>query len=328
MSHTDEVTLHDLHPAADSIREDVLEGLSARPKHLPPKYFYDARGASLFERITTLDEYYPTRTELDILDTHADEMADAIGPDVHLIEFGSGSGLKTRLLLRALHSPSAYSPVDISRRQLVDFAADIARECPDLQVLPVCADYTSEMSLPEPDARPARRVAFFPGSSIGNFRPPHATAFLRRVRNLCGSAGALLIGVDLDKDPAILERAYNDDDGVTAAFNLNMLIRLNRDVGTDFDTAAFRHEAFYDAERQRIEMRLLCTQASRVTIPDPAGESPEIFELDIGDHITTEYSYKYSRSGFQEMAQEAGWKSARFWTDARSWFGIWLLEAG
>lgn len=320
--------LHDLHPPPDRIFDDVVRGLSANPRALPPKYFYDAAGARLFERITNLDEYYPTRTELEILERHAAEMAATLGSDVHLIEFGSGSGQKTRLLLRALHSPAAYSPVDISRRQLVDFAADIARECPDVQVLPVCADYTREMSLPEPDVPPARRAAFFPGSSIGNFRPSQAAAFMRRVRNLCGNEGALLIGVDLDKDPVVLERAYNDDAGVTAAFNMNMLIRLNRDVGADFDTTAFRHEAFYDAERQRIEMRLLCTKSCRVTIPDPAGGPPAIFQFDTGDHITTEYSYKYSRTGFEEMAQDAGWKATRFWTDARSWFGIWLLDAG
>jgi dimethylhistidine N-methyltransferase len=295
---------------------------------MSPKYFYDAAGAALFERITELPEYYPTRTELEILDRYAEEMAAAIGPDVHLIEFGSGSGLKTRQLLRALHSPVAYSPIDISRTQLVAFANDVAEQFPDVEVLPVCADYTRTVSLPRPEAAAARRVAFFPGSSIGNFQPLQAAAFLCRVRALCGSTGGLLIGVDQHKDTTVLERAYNDAAGVTAAFNLNMLARLNRELGADFDPAAFRHQAFYDQEQQRIEMRLLCVRACTVTIPNPAAGPARTFSFEAGDHITTEYSYKYSRDGFEEMVEGAGWRPSRYWTDDRSWFGVWLLQAG
>ena len=322
------VHLHDLHPARDRIYDDVIAGLSSTPRTLPPKYFYDAEGARLFEQITTLEEYYPTRTELDILEQHAEGMAAASGAGVHLVEFGSGSGLKTRLLLRALRSPAAYSPVDISRTQLIRFATDVAAEFPELQVMPVCADYTQAVELPRPRVAAQRRIAFFPGSSIGNFQPLEAAAFLRRVRSLCGDSGGLLIGVDLQKEQAVLERAYNDAEGVTAAFNLNMLRRLNRDLVADFEPSKFRHQAFYDEEHQRIEMRLLCVERCTVTIPDPDGGPLRVFVFEAGDHITTEYSYKYSRKGFEQLAEGAGWRAAQFWTDARSWFGVWLLQAG
>lgn len=327
MSTSTRVHLHDLHPAPDRIHDDVVRGLSATPRLLPPKYFYDAAGARLFERITTLEEYYPTRTELKILEAHAVEMAAAVGEAVHLIEFGSGSGLKTRLLLRALHSPAAYSPVDISRTQLVRFAADVAAEFPELQVMPVCADYSQTVTLPPSRTAARRRVAFFPGSSIGNFQPLEAAAFLRRVRTLCGDSGGMLIGVDLHKDRAVLERAYNDTEGVTAEFNLNMLRRLNRDLGADFDPSAFRHDAFYDEEHRRIEMRLLCVRPCTVTIPDPDGGPTRSFVFAPGDPITTEYSYKYSLDGFEQMAEGSGWRTSRLWTDELGWFGVWLLEA-
>ena len=320
------VRLHDLHPRQSHIRNDVVAGLSARPRVLPAKYFYDETGAALFDRITELPEYYPTRTELQILERHEDEIANAIGPRVHLIEFGSGSGLKTRLLLRTLEAPAAYSPVDISREQLIDFATSVNVEFPALDVMPVCADYTQAVSVPAPAVAPERRVAFFPGSSIGNFHPLEAAAFLRRVHGLVGRSGGLLVGADLHKDPAVLHAAYNDGEGVTAAFNLNMLTRLNRELGADFDTTAFTHNAFYDVAKQRIEMRLLCTRACTVTIPGNAGSQDQTFEFAAGDHITTEYSYKYAPETFESMAEGAGWRPARFWTDPRGWFGVWLLH--
>jgi dimethylhistidine N-methyltransferase len=321
------VRLHDLHPTQARLYDDVVAGLAATPPSLPPKYFYDEVGAALFEEITALPEYYPTRTELSILQEYGVEMAAAIGPQVHLVEFGSGSGLKTRLLLRALERPVAYSPVDISREQLIEFATAVAAEVPAMEVLPVCADYSQAVTLPAPERAPSRRVAFFPGSSLGNFPALQASAFLRRVRALCGDTGGLLIGVDLEKPRSVLEPAYNDAAGVTAAFNMNMLARLNRELGADFDLSSFEHRAVYDAEQQRIEMRLLCGRACTVTIPDPGGGPPRRFEFAAGDHITTEYSYKYSPDSFEGMAQGAGWRTARFWTDARSWFGVWLLEA-
>src|SRR5512146_142426 len=247
--------VHDLHPAPESLYDDVRAGLSRLPRSLPCKYFYDEAGAELFDRITQLEAYYPTRTELSILRRHLPEIADLIGPAARLVEFGSGSGLKTRLLLRPLRAPAAYVPVDISRVQLREFALSLAGEFPRLDVRPICADYTANWAIPSLMAA-ARTVAFFPGSTIGNFEVDEAAAFLARVRSLCGPGGALLIGVDLAKDRATIERAYDDPEGVTAAFNLNLLHRINRECGADFDLDAFRHHAFYDESQQRIEMQL------------------------------------------------------------------------
>lgn len=320
------VRLHDLHPKPPHLYQDVIDGLSATPRSLPPKYLYDETGAALFDRITRLPEYYPTRTELQILERHVDEMARAIGPRVHLIEFGSGSGLKTRRMLRALTAPVAYSPVDISREQLIEFATSVATEFSSLEVLPVCADYTQPVSVPAPAASASRRVALFPGSSIGNFHPLEAAAFLRRLRALVGTSGGFLVGADMYKDEAVLHAAYNDAEGVTAAFNLNLLTRLNRELGADFDPHAFAHRAFYDSAKQRIEMRLLCTRSCIVTIPGTGAAPARTFEFYAGDYITTEYSHKYTPELFESMAEGAGWRSSQFWTDARSWFGVWLLQ--
>jgi dimethylhistidine N-methyltransferase len=319
-------SVHDLHPSPDNMFDDVVRGLSAHPPMLPPKYFYDELGAALFDEITTLPEYYPTRTELDILEQNSDAIAAAIGSDMHVIEFGSGSGLKTRVLLRALIDPAAYSPIDISREQLLEFASELRAEFPDLEVIPVSADYSRDVTLPKPQRKTRGRVAFFPGSSIGNFAPAEATSFLRRVRNLC-SGGALLIGVDLHKDTAVLEAAYDDGVGVTAAFNLNVLSRINYDLGADFDLGAFEHHAYYDEEQQRIEMRLVCTRACSVTIPHPSGGAAASFDFAPDTYITTEHSYKYTLDGFARMAQQAGWRTESYWTDARQWFSVWLLRA-
>jgi dimethylhistidine N-methyltransferase len=320
--------LHDLHPPADRLYEDVRAGLAARPRKLLPKYFYDEAGALLFERITRLDDYYPTRTELRILQRHIGEIADAIGPAARILELGSGSGLKTRHLLRHLLRPASYMPVDISRAQLMEFATSIAGELPALEVLPVCADYTQEWTPPAGTAHAARTVAFFPGSTIGNFEPDDAVAFLRRVRSLCGPGGGLLIGVDLHKDRPTLERAYNDGEGVTAAFNLNLLQRINRECGADFDTGAFRHHAFYDERRHRIEMRLVSIRRTLVTLPArDAGEAPAEFHFEPLDFITTEYSHKYTLPDFRELARATGWSVERLWSDERCWFSVWLLGA-
>ncbi len=319
--------LHDLHPPADRLYDDVRAGLAAAPRKLPPKYFYDEAGARLFERITELDAYYPTRTELAILERHIGEIAAAVGPAVRLVEFGSGSGLKTRLLLRHLHRPACYLPVDISRAQLRELAHALAGEFPALEVLPVCADYTRAWSLPRTGREAMRTVAFFPGSTIGNFEPPEAVAFLSRVRGLCGPGGGLLIGADLEKDRATLERAYDDTEGVTAAFNLNLLQRINRECGADFDLSAFRHHAFYDDVHHRIEMRLIATRGSVVTLPAPAGDGEALeFRFRRGDFITTEYSHKYTPARFRALAAAAGWGVDRVWTDERPWFSVWLLR--
>jgi dimethylhistidine N-methyltransferase len=309
--------------AAATLCEDAAHGLSAPRKHLLPKYFYDDRGAKLFERITDLEAYYPTRTELGIFERYAGEMAERLGEDCLVVEFGSGSGVKTRILLEHLRAPAAYVPVDISRRQLLAFARSVEADFPELEVLPVAADYTGPFSLP-PTVAPARRtVAFFPGSTIGNFLPEDAEAFLRRVAGLCGPGGALLIGVDLEKNPAVIELAYNDPEGVTAAFNLNLLARIDRECGADFDLSAFRHRAVYDADEGRVEISLVSTRPQTVTLPRPDGD----LRIDFadGEAITTEYSYKYPPERFQALAERAGWKVEKLWTDEKRWFGEWLL---
>lgn len=317
--------LHDLHPPADRLYDDVRAGLSARPRKLSPKYFYDETGARLFERITQLEAYYPTRTELGILQRHIGEIAAAVGAGVQVVEFGSGSGLKTRLLLQHLAAPAAYLPVDISRAQLRQLAHELAGEFPALQILPVCADYTRAWTLPR-TADASRTVAFFPGSTIGNFERAEAIAFLERVRALCGPGGGLLVGADLEKDRATLERAYDDPEGVTAAFNLNLLARINRECGADFDLSAFRHRAFYDEAHHRIEMRLVAARRTTATLPAQAAAPPLTFSFDAGDFVTTEYSHKYTPASFAALAAAAGWEPERVWTDERCWFSVWLLR--
>ncbi len=320
--------LYDLHPPADRLYDDVRAGLSARPRHLPCKYFYDEVGAALFDRITQLDAYYPTRTELGILRRHMGEIAGAIGPQARVVEFGSGSGVKTQILLRHLDRPASYLPVDISRDQLRHFAHALARDFPALEVLPVCADYTRDWALPEGTRAAGRTVAFFPGSTIGNFEPGDAAAFLHRVRTLCGPGGGLLIGADLHKDRGTLERAYDDPDGVTAAFNLNLLHRINRECGADFDVGAFRHQAFYHEARRRIEMRLVATRSTSVVLPPRAWKQRALcFDFEPGDFITTEYSHKYTPADFRALAHAAGWADERVWMDEREWFSVWLLRA-
>ena len=319
--------LHDRQPRADRLYHDVRAGLSAVPRTLPPTYFYDDAGALLFERITQLEAYYPTRTELSILRRHLPELADAVGVNARIVELGSGSGMKTRLLLRHLHAPASYLPVDVSRAQLHQLALSLAADFPSLEIRPVCADFTREWSLPRTVAQPARTVAFFPGSTIGNFEAGDAVALLARVRRLSGPGGGLLIGADLHKERATLERAYNDPDGVTAAFNLNLLRRINRECGADFELDAFRHHAFYDEARRRIEMRLVATRPVVVTLPGPGTGAAIAFEFRPGDAITTEYSHKYTLASFGALAAAAGWAAERIWTDERAWFSLWLLRA-
>jgi dimethylhistidine N-methyltransferase len=320
------LTLHDFAPPAGTLCEDVIRGLSGTERRLPPKYLYDAEGAKLFDAICELDAYYPTRTEIGIFERYAAEMADGLGPLCRVVEFGSGSGIKTRILLEHLRDPVAYVPVDISRAQLVEFALSVAEEFPTLEVLPVCADYTAELTLPTTTRPPRRTAAFFPGSTIGNFEPREAETFLRHVAALCGRGGVCLVGVDLEKEASILEAAYNDEEGVTAAFNLNLLRRINRECGADFDLAGWRHFAPYDAEHGRIEMRLVSTRAQTVTIPRDSPD-PLRVHFEEGSHITTEYSHKYRPLEFRALAARAGWEVEKVWTDARRWFGEWLLVA-
>jgi dimethylhistidine N-methyltransferase len=305
-------------PNRDAVRAQALAGLLATPKTLSASLFYDAAGARLFERICELPEYYPTRTEVAILARHAGEIATLAGERVALIEYGSGAGVKVRYLLDHLRDVVAYVPVDISREQLVTVAAERSAQYPRVPVRPVCADYTAPFDLPALPAD-ARRVAFFPGSTIGNFHPTEAAAFLRRVRHAVGPGGALILGVDRRKDPAVLHAAYNDSAGVTAEFNLNILRRLNREAGAHFDLSAFRHVAFFNDGASRIEMHLASRRDQQVCV----GGVPVTFVR--GETIHTECSYKYDRERLEALVGAGGFRVERLWTDAHEWFWVAFL---
>jgi dimethylhistidine N-methyltransferase len=311
--------LYDFAPDAGNILEEVLAGLRARPKSLPPKLFYDERGSELFAMICRTPEYYPTRTEAAIMREHAGAMASMIGPRAMLIEYGSGTADKTRILLDQLDTPVAYVPIDISREHLLESSSEIASDYPGLAVLPVCADYDQPVDLPSPREPVERRIVYFPGSTIGNFHPDDAVAFLARMARRAGPRGAVLIGVDLKKDPALLNAAYNDTGGVTAAFNLNMLVRLNREIGADFDVERFAHRAFYNEDEGRIEMHLVSEAAQTVTL----GRCSIAFTRH--ESIWTESSYKYSLDGFARLAARAGLRVDRVWTDADTLFSVQYL---
>lgn len=309
---------HDLHPEPEDFHSEVVAGLSQRPRQLAPKFFYDDRGSQLFEAITRLPEYYPTRTEIDLLQKHGQDMADMLGNDGLLFELGSGSDTKVRVLLDALR-PRAYAPIDISRESLRLAAGAIAGDHPKLEVHAICADYSKPLALPDIVAT-KRRAVFFPGSSIGNFDPDQACDLLRRIVRIIGPEGRLLVGVDLKKSPAQLHAAYNDSQGVTAEFNLNLLTRINRELDANFDLAGFRHEAFYNAQLGRIEMHLVANTPQRIRID---GSS---FEFQTGESIHTENSYKYSIEEFQALAVRAGMASLRVWHDDDALFSIHCLQ--
>jgi dimethylhistidine N-methyltransferase len=306
-------------PDAACFQAEVLRGLRRPVKELPCKYFYDEEGARLFEEICDLDEYYPTRTELAIMRRQVADMASRLGPRCFLIEYGSGSGIKTRLLLDHLPEPAAYVPVDISGEQLARSAQALAARYPGLEVLPVCADFTRPLRLPHAQRPAARRAVYFPGSTIGNFGPGQAVALLGGMAQRCARGGGLLIGVDLKKDARILEPAYNDRKGVTAAFNLNLLRRINCELGADFRLDRYRHHAFYNAERGRIEMHLVSLEAQAVCI------GPARFSLAKGESIRTECSYKYSLDEFRALAAAAGLEVEQVWTDEQQLFSVQYL---
>jgi L-histidine N-alpha-methyltransferase len=303
-------------------RADVLAGLTRPDKRLPAKYFYDAAGSALFDEITRLREYYPTRTELGIMRRHAAEMAARLGRGCLLVELGGGSLVKVRLLLDHLADPAGFVPVDVSGDHLRTAAAELARAYPGLDVLPVEADFTGPFPLPAPPRPAARRAVYFPGSTIGNFDPPEADALLRRVARLVGPGGGLLLGIDLRKDPAVLEAAYDDPAGVTAAFNKNLLARINRELGADFDPDAFAHRAVYDRERSRVEMHLVSRVAQRVRV---AGR---VVAFRAGEGIHTENSYKYDVAEFAARAAGCGLHADAVWTDDRRYFAVLHLTAG
>ncbi|HET6912981.1 MAG TPA: L-histidine N(alpha)-methyltransferase [Rhodanobacteraceae bacterium] len=315
------IRLHRDRPGRDRMRADVLHGLRLPHKRLPSKYFYDARGSELFELICDQPEYYLTRVELAILREHVGEIAEAIGPEALLMEYGSGSGLKTRLLLKHMDAPVAYMPVEIARAALLESVGVLACEFPALEMLPVCADFTEPLALPVPRREIRRTVAFFPGSTIGNFDHEEAVELLRQLRARIGRDGAALVGVDLKKDPAELEAAYNDAAGVTAEFTLNLLARCNRELGADFDLGAFRHRARWNALAGRIETHVLSLRRQSVRIGN------ESFHFDAGEAMLVEYSCKYSPAGFAQLAARAGLRAGRMWTDPGSRFGLQWLEA-
>ena len=300
--------------------QDVVAGLSARPKRLSPKYFYDEEGSRLFEQITALPEYYPTRCELAILEAHAAEMGRLLPAHTALVEFGSGSTRKVRILLAASPTVEAYVPVDISAEMLAREAAQLQEDRPHLKVFPVAADFTLPFRLPKAIAGFAH-AGFFPGSTIGNFEPHQASAFLQHAGRVLGHDAVLIIGVDLVKDPAILNAAYEDAQGVTAKFNLNLLARINRELGADFDLDGFSHQAFYNSERRRVEMHLASRRRQSVrllgrTIGFRAGET-----------IHTENSYKYTPETFAGLAARAGWRKAGVFTDPEWLFAVFALRA-
>lgn len=311
--------LHDLTPAPADLLEECRAGLRQGQKTLPCKFLYDERGSALFDQICELPEYYVTRTELAIMRAHAAEMAQRIGRDALVIELGSGSSVKTRLLLDQLVMPAGYVPVDISREHLWQAASRLAGEYVELPVMPVCADYLQPMTLPEA-AREAggRRAVYFPGSTIGNLHADQAKAFLGRIAKLVGRGGGLLIGVDLRKSEDVLLPAYNDAAGVTAAFNLNLLKRINREAGADFNVRRFRHEERWDATAGRVEMHLVSQTRQRVHM------GGEVFKFEEGETILTECSYKRTLDEFAALARDS-FELDEVWMDERGWFSVqWL----
>lgn len=315
--------LQDLEPSVAEFRRAVIEGLSSSPKTLPCKFFYDAAGSHLFDQICELPEYYPTRTEFKILKQYAGAIARHLGSAVRVVEFGSGAGVKIRILLAALDRPACYIPVDISRDHLLAAAASLADDFPDLHIAPICADYTQPFALPATRG-PAMRVTggFFPGTTIGNFNPAEARTFLARARRLLGPDSTMIVGVDIPKDEATLHAAYDDAAGVTAAFNLNLLHRINRELEGTFDLSNFRHEARWNRTLGRIEMHLVSLRTQTVGIGDRR------FDFGRGESIHTENSYKYSVAQFQALAHNAGYVPADVWTDENNLFSVHLLRAG
>jgi L-histidine Nalpha-methyltransferase len=316
MTGSRHLTFHDLAPGEESFRDAVLNGLGCARRAIPCKFFYDERGSALFEAICRLPEYYLTRTEIAILEENAIEIVEQMGRHCRLIEFGSGASTKVRILLQALDHPAAYVPVDISRERLRDAAASLAEDFPALPVVAVCADYTRPFPMPTLPGPGAKRVGFFPGSTIGNFEPDAAVAFLANYARILGPGGEILIGVDLKKDPEILNAAYNDRAGITEQFNLNLFERINRELDGDLDIGRFEHVAFYNEIEGRVEIyiRSLANQEAWI-----AGK-PILFAR--GELIHTEYSYKYSVPEFRALAARAGFRPVDTWTDPEELFSV------
>jgi len=314
------LNIHDNEPERAEFLESVLTGLQKDKKELPCKYLYDERGSILFDKICDLDEYYPTRTELRIMQDNIDEIVNKIGQNIVLIEYGSGSSLKTRVLLDALKGISSYVPIDISKDHLYNTASDISKIYPNLKIHPVCVDYTKSFSLPEGIERNVPHVVYFPGSTIGNFNPDEAREFLRDIYALIQNNGSLLLGVDLIKDPAILHNAYNDKEGITASFNCNILTRINRELGGNFVPTNFRHYAYYNPDPGRVEMHIISLTDQNVRL------NGKTISFSEGESIHTENSYKYSLRGFSQLSKEAGFDVEHVWVDDNQLFSVQLLK--
>ncbi len=317
--HAGQIAVLDFEPANEEFCDQVIAGLSQRPRTLPCKFFYDETGSALFSKICELPEYYITRTEMRILRERGGEIAKALGRGIELIGLGTGAGTKTRILLDNLEGAVAYLPVDISREQLTQSAITFRKKFPALEVLPVCADYLQPFELPRRRGVANRTVVYFPGSTIGNLEPEDATDFLKKIAAIAGRGGALLMGVDLKKSKTILERAYNDSAGVTAQFNVNFLARANRELGSDFDLRSWRHRAIYNEKAGRIEMHLVSLRAQTVNVADSA------FSFAPGEYITTEFSYKYSLPEMIALAGAVGLRFEKIWTDEQKLFGLFLF---
>jgi dimethylhistidine N-methyltransferase len=311
--------LYDYEPERDTFREEVLKGLLKPRKELLSKYFYDDIGSQLFDQICEQDEYYLTRTEFSIMQEWLQEMVALLGPNCLLIEYGSGSSIKTRKLLESLETPAAYVPIDIAKDHLLRSVASLAADFPELEVLPVCADYTSDFEIPTPTRPVQRRVGYYPGSTIGNFDTGPAKHFLKQIARAC-KGGGLLIGVDLKKDFNVLHRAYNDQQGVTAQFNKHLLVRINQELDADFRLGQFGHYAFYNPGESRVEMHLVSLKNQVAHI----GEVEVSFKL--GESIWTESSYKYTLEDFAQLAATAGFRVEQVWTDPRELFSVQYLS--
>ncbi|MCT7976101.1 L-histidine N(alpha)-methyltransferase [Laspinema olomoucense] len=311
----DNFSFYDLQPKISNFPDEVLAGLSKQQKQIPPKFFYDEYGSKIFDQICELEEYYPTRTEFGILQQHSSDIADQIGENSLIIEYGSGSSQKICFLLDSLIKPWAYMPIDISREHMLSASKTIADKYPNLKVLGVYADYTTEMLLPEyAISSVQKKVIFFPGTTIGNLEPEEAIQLLKRSAMIVGSCGGMLIGFDMKKDPQILHASYNDSKGVTAAFNINLLTRINRELEASFDTNTFTHYAFFNPQKSRIEMHLISLVEQTVVISD------RLFNFLEGESIHTENSYKFSVQEIENMSERTGFKLIRFWTDPKKHF--------
>ena len=300
----------------DQLLDEVVSGLRSSPKRLPCKLFYDSRGSELFDEICELDEYYLTRSELAIMEQFAEQMGAQIGEGVRLVEYGSGSSMKTRLLLEHLPSPVAYVPVDISHDYLLDVSQQLQDDFPAIEVLPVVADFTKPFSIPDPVETPSHTAVYFPGSTIGNFEESAVKSLLKGIAKLCGKGGGLLIGVDLEKDKEVLELAYDDSEGVTSEFNMNLLHRMRQELGAEVDFDGFEHHSFYNEDEARIEIYLRSLEDQTVAIDE------QDFKFNKGELIHTEYSHKYTIDRFSEIASTAGFELHQSWTDENDYFAI------